>query len=402
MRVSDKVFIRRFLTDLMDSREKLLKLEHQNATGKKFDLPEEDPVGSVRSMRLHRVLNENGQFTKNMDEAISWLNITDSALDHLTSIIHRVRERTIAGANGTMSQLDREAIADEIDRMREEVLQIANTSLGGRYIFGGYETKEKPYAFGENNVAVYRGDEGEMAWEIENGETIVVNVPGNKVFATQRIEYRLESDAHSSASIFGPGEFTIRVGDSVYRVDVPAGANISVIADRINLRAGDAVDAYVAPEGSGVKLVIQTKRNEHMSLSDEVGAVLQDIGILNKEEDMVYAGDLDIFETMRKISEDLRYNRTTSLSGPRLEELDEYLDHLLRVRARVGAKVRRLEATKRRFEDNKVQVTSLLSRIEDVDIAEAIMELTNQQAIYRSALRTGARIVQTSLIDFLR
>ncbi len=62
----------------------------------------------------------------------------------------------------------------------------------------------------EAGVAIYQGDEGEIAWEIESGETIVVNVPGNQVFATQRIEYRLESDMHSAGSIFGPGVFSIR------------------------------------------------------------------------------------------------------------------------------------------------------------------------------------------------
>lgn len=402
MRVSDKVFISVFLTDLMGNREKLLKLQHQASTGKKFDLPEEDPIGSVRSLRLNRILGENEQFTKNMDEAISWLSATESALDQLTSIIHTVRERVIQGANDTLVQVDRDAIADQIDKLREEVLQIANTSLGGRYIFAGFKTQSKPYSLGEANVAIYQGDDGEMAWEIESGERIVVNIPGNQVFATQRIEYRVESDMHSPVSIFGPGEFTIRVGSNVFTVDIPAGANISIIADRINLRAGDKVNAYLVPDGIGVKLVIQTKTGEHISLSDSVGTILSDLGLLNKKEEMVYVGDLDIFDILQKISEDLRYSRVTSLSGERLEELDAYLDHLLRVRARVGAKVNRLEATQNRFEDNKIQLTSLLSKIEDVDIAEIVMNLSNQQAIYQAALRTGAKIIQTSLIDFLK
>lgn len=401
MRVSDKVFSSVFLTDLMRNRDKLLKLQHQASTGKKFDMPEEDPVGAVRSLRLNRILNENEQFSKNMDEAISWLNATESALDQLTSIVHKVRERVIQGANDTLTQVDRDAIADEIDKLREEVLQIANTSLGGRYIFAGFQTQEKPYALGDGNVAIYQGDDGEMAWEIETGEKIVVNIPGNQVFATQRIEYRIESDMHLASSIFGAGEFTLRVGDSVFRVDIPAGANVSIIADRINLRAGEKVNAYVVPEGVGLKLVIQTKTNEHISLSDSVGTVLQDLGLLDKREEMVYVGNLDIFDILQKISEDLRYSRNTSLSGERLEELDAYLDHLLRMRARVGAKVSRLEATQSRFEDNKIQLTSLLSKIEDVDIAEVVMNLSNQQVIYQAALRTGARIVQTSLIDFL-
>ncbi len=97
MRVSDKVFTSVFLTDLMGNRDKLLKLQHQASTGKKFDMPSEDPIGSVRSVRLNRILSENEQYTKNMDEAISWLSATESALDHLTSITHTVRERVIQG-----------------------------------------------------------------------------------------------------------------------------------------------------------------------------------------------------------------------------------------------------------------------------------------------------------------
>ena len=62
----------------------------------------------------------------------------------------------------------------------------------------------------------------------------------------------------------------------------------------------------------------------------------------------------------------------------------------------------RLEMVNSRLEDTEVNYTKLLSDNEDVNMAKVIVELTNQENIYRASLAAGARIIQPSLVDFLR
>lgn len=85
-----------------------------------------------------------------------------------------------------------------------------------------------------------------------------------------------------------------------------------------------------------------------------------------------------------------------------LADLDNELGNLLRVRAGLGARMNRVELTANRLEDDNVNFTKLMSKNEDVDIAEAIMKLQNEENVYRASLATGARVIQPSLVDFLK
>lgn len=82
--------------------------------------------------------------------------------------------------------------------------------------------------------------------------------------------------------------------------------------------------------------------------------------------------------------------------------LDGALDAILQERAQVGADAHRIEATRSRLQDSVYEVTSLLFETEDADMAEVIVRLTSTEAAYRAALEAGARIIQPSLLDFLR
>jgi flagellar hook-associated protein 3 FlgL len=117
------------------------------------------------------------------------------------------------------------------------------------------------------------------------------------------------------------------------------------------------------------------------------------------------AADNRLLDVMRDVSEHLRGGTTAdaeALRGTDLERLDTNLDELTRVRAVVGATANRLEAAGSRLDELEESGTDLLSKVEDADMAEVLVQYSTQKAAYESALRAGASIVQTSLLDFLR
>ena len=71
-------------------------------------------------------------------------------------------------------------------------------------------------------------------------------------------------------------------------------------------------------------------------------------------------------------------------------------------RAVVGARVNRLELQENRLESTRIDYTELLSKNQDADMAEVIMDLKMQENVYRASLAAGARIIMPSLVDFLR
>lgn len=117
------------------------------------------------------------------------------------------------------------------------------------------------------------------------------------------------------------------------------------------------------------------------------------------------AADNRLLDVMRDIAENLRGGTPAdaeALRGTDLARLDANLDELTRVRAVVGASANRLQSAGTRLDELEESSLDLLSRVEDVDMAAALVKFSTQKSAYESALHAGASIVQTSLIDFLR
>lgn len=93
---------------------------------------------------------------------------------------------------------------------------------------------------------------------------------------------------------------------------------------------------------------------------------------------------------------------TEALSGELLSDIDIHLDNVLRVRSKIGAIHNRLEAAESRNESENINLNSLLSQREDIDIAEKYMEYSVMKTVYQASLATGAQILQPSLLDYLR
>ncbi len=114
------------------------------------------------------------------------------------------------------------------------------------------------------------------------------------------------------------------------------------------------------------------------------------------------SGDGKLLDVLRDAAGNLRSGNVTALRGTDMDRVEQNFDKLLEVRAANGAKTNRLEAALGRLTQLEESLTGQLSQTEDADIAETLIELNSQTAAYQAALRAGASIVQTSLMDFLR
>lgn len=117
------------------------------------------------------------------------------------------------------------------------------------------------------------------------------------------------------------------------------------------------------------------------------------------------AADDKLLDVLRDIATDLRGGTAAdaeALRGSDLERLSDNIDELTRVRAVVGATTNRLQTAGTRLEQLQEASLNQLSGVWDVDMAEALVDYSSQQAAYETALRAGSKLIQPSLMDFLR
>ena len=117
------------------------------------------------------------------------------------------------------------------------------------------------------------------------------------------------------------------------------------------------------------------------------------------------AGDDLLLHTLRDVADHLRGGTPADADALRttdLQRLDAGFDALNALRAEVGARTNRLAFADARLAALEENSTQLLSDTEDADVAKTLIDYSTQQAAYNAALRAGANIVQTSLLDFLR
>jgi len=208
MRVTHQLIANTVIRNVNRNLARMNKYQDMLSSGKSINLPSDDPVAITRIMGYITSLQQNAQYQRNIDAAESWINTTEDALAGINDVLQRARELAVSGADGSKPPEARKAIAMEVDELVGVVVQLANTSLGGRYIFAGYKTTSPPF---ERKATVseilslvqsiqYHGDEGKIKWEIAPNVEITGNLDGNSLF--MEIELEDENNTSFNASIF--------------------------------------------------------------------------------------------------------------------------------------------------------------------------------------------------------
>ncbi len=134
------------------------------------------------------------------------------------------------------------------------------------------------------------------------------------------------------------------------------------------------------------------------------GAIEYDLGQSERISINLTGRDVfsDIFEAVKNLETAIEADDTEALSGQVLADIKNATSTVLKYRAQIGARSNRLEATLLRLDANEVDYKAQLSNIEDIDLARMITDLKMEESVYRASLSVGARIIQPSLVDFLR
>ncbi|WP_079506671.1 flagellar hook-associated protein FlgL [Mesobacillus jeotgali] len=296
MRITQSMLSSNSLRNLSESYRRMGQYQDQLSTGKKITKPSDDPVVAMKGMFYRSNLTEVEQYKRNLAELYLWMENSEAGIEQANNGLQRVRELVIQGKTGSLSPTDREAIAREVEQIKNDLVQVANTQVSGRYIFHGTDTDHPPVTS-------------------ENPPTVAENLTDSAI--------------------------------DTYKVEVSRG---------VSLRAN-----------------------------------VNPANVFNQE----------MFNVVQEIETALKEDNPSALDNL-LSRLDKTMDNLSAERSELGARYNRLEMIDDRIGQQEVMANRVLSDNEDADIERVITDLKTQESVHRAALGVGARILQPTLLDFLR
>jgi len=115
----------------------------------------------------------------------------------------------------------------------------------------------------------------------------------------------------------------------------------------------------------------------------------------------IFEGSINIFNTLRDLIQGLEAGDVTQI-GNQVTPLITAQDQIQVVRAEGSAKYKRMEAAENHWDIFRLKVEDMRSSVEDVDITKALVELQNLETTYEISLASSAKIIQPTLMNFLR
>ena len=305
MRVTNKSVNESVIMRLNSISSDLFRANEVISSGKKINRLSDDPVGLVSVLNLRASLANLDQLERNLAAGRSWLEAGESALSQVESILSATKALCVQMASGNVGPFQRSNATAVVEGYLQQILALANTRVGGRYIFGGTKTDMAPFDLHEGAEVVYQGNENPFSIKIGRNMDLAVGRNGKQVF--------------------GDGDFD-----------------------------------WSDPD----------------------------------------AGHDNVFKTLIDLKAHLSGNDTESVRET-LSRLDDHLHQIRSVISDTGAKTLRLDAKERIIDDLKLGYTERMSRIEDCDIAEAVMSLKSKELAYQATLASSSRVMQLSLVNFI-
>jgi flagellar hook-associated protein 3 FlgL len=289
MRITNKMMTETTKRNLFRQSAQLARQQETVSTGKRILRPSDDPLGMGQMLNFRRSLSAMDQYLRNMQKGRNRIEFVETTLESAEELV--VKAKNWAVNQASSSNTDREAAINDIQNIREQLLQLANSKVGNVYIFAGHQTDAPPFA----SDGTYNGD---------------------------------------------AGGYTIITGD-----------------------------------------------NRQMTLEADGSRIFQ--------------GAEDVFAALDDLLAGLQTD-DVALIDTQVDRLVAARDQIQEVRAEGAARFQQIELAENQTNRLRLTVEDMLDETESARVEEAIVELKSQEVAYEIALNSAARIIQPTLMDFLR
>ncbi len=351
MRITNGMMHSTYMADLQNNLQRLYTAQMQQSTGKRIQRLSDDPVGLIAGLNARQQLSRIEQFQRNITDSKRWLESSELTMRDMSQVAMDAYELAVKCASDTEpGEVRASASAPQARALLEHLISLANGTTSDEYTFGGFNTKrELPIT---------------QATADQIGDTVY--------------------DTH---------------GNVVYAPD----ASIAVIEEGDWLYNGRPLRTFTGMEE------VQEER-EANSLEFQIGYGLNLPVTMTAPEVLVYQGTddnngvtKDLITTLQDFCELLETGTATSQQiQDYISEFQDAQTHIDSAVSTMGGRWNRVAMMEDRYGKDELMYTSIKSTLEDIDIAEAIMNFSMTQSVYNASLQVGSRVIQPTLLDYLR
>lgn len=515
MRVTNSMIANRSQVHISNAKNKLLTAEEQYTSEKKIQRPSDDPTVASRSLKFRTTYAQLKQYAeKNVQDAMEWMDTTESAMDKANSILTDMEGKLSQGANSYPEAKERTAILTQLQQYATAIFEDnANADYAGRYLFTGYrtdtsllfpnQTESLEYQIKENfkstDIDTIRNVESNIAYDdtITDGEdyakqTATVNTAyrmqlsydncskdaitggntafemvmsykdangaaqketfsvaeGNVVILSKEDAYAYDIDKYNAQNgtdykaiyIYDAGEIVL--SKDLYGDIQAKDASLSVDYTKKSFEKSDirpemyfectkydtvSMKTINYADPSDQKMNYEVNFSQTIGVNtqakdafdteiyrclDYIARTIDDVTdvenrISDVEKKIANSNDkneiaaLNVLKSSLNDEKELRVSVMNEAFGKGLTMVSKTQATLNVATAELGAKYNRMQKTYDRLLDEQTDTEEKLSNNEDVDIADAIINLTQADNLYQASLSATSKILGNSLLNYI-
>ncbi|EGK8000914.1 flagellar hook-associated protein FlgL [Campylobacter upsaliensis] len=194
MRVTNKLNFTNSIQNTMSGASALNKLSMQLSSGMKIQDSYEDASIYIDNTRLEYELKTLEQIKEATSSAKEMTSNSMKALQDMVKLLENFKVKVTQAASDSNSQTSREAIAKELEKIKEQIVQLANTSVNGQYLFSGAQLNHKPF----DSKGNYFGDKNNVNVVTGAGTESPYNIPGFDLFFKADGDYQKQITTNES------------------------------------------------------------------------------------------------------------------------------------------------------------------------------------------------------------
>ena len=395
-----------YLVQLNKSYTKQAKLLEQS-DGNAIHRPSDNPVQCVRTMAFKTSLEENEQYTQNLDDAISWMKQSDNALVNMTDLLKTIKEKVSQAANSTNTDSDFVAISKEVEETLNQIRSLSNSQIGDRYVFSGQKDKTMPYS--DNLTTVTSADVKTVdRTQLTTAQLTNIGAPTSRADqfivvkdAANNTRYVntdngkiLDQDFNVVDTVNG---FSPMWTSTTFQSNgVPNSATITdTVANTYTIQTSSKQVATYNGDDNKISMVI--KPGEVNSANDSVNLTGSDVF-----GDNIFGGKgTSLIDDLMVIKDKIKAGDVAWLSDDGMTLAGKLTDQVINAQVETSTRQASYQMAKTMMESKNTTIKDDINTASAANIPKLITDMQMAETVYRLSLSVGSKIIPPSLADYL-
>ena len=427
MQISNKLFNQQQLSNFGRLNKDIQQLQSKIASGKNILKASDDPLGAIQLSAAKEQKELLGKFSSNAAAAQVRLEQANSVMGEITNVLTRMSELTTMAGNGAYDAFNREAIAREMEQLKDVLLSQVNTKdARGQSLFSGFNSNVEAFSRNKDGTVIYNGDRGVQSLQISENMTVNTSIDGGTAFmkvqtpdgnrslfdiadsAINAIRSATAVTSFGTAASLASLDFTLpnQLQNWTFSLEGSAGtASITASVSDQNLQ-GFVDEVNAASVQTGISATLEADGTVTLNDAASGEIKMSEVSIEGYEfsnETLVSYVDLRAIDgSGTTITNPVRLTDTGQLIRESMANFDNAIANIGNQKAYIGAHASKAQMQLDAIRARELVVTSQVMNLEDADLTKLVTELQTQMVTRDAAHQAFAKIGQQSLFDFLR